>query len=166
MMTDRLSALVLDDSAHMRGLLRTILSGFSIRRIEEAGDVDRAVAIAEGGGIDVALVDLKLEGGTGFDFCRRIRFGPEGPLVRLPIIMVTAHSERTLVREAINAGVDEFLVKPVSAADVASKINAVFERRRAFIVSPNYIGPDRRRRNDPEYSGPRRREGEDDALFI
>jgi DNA-binding response OmpR family regulator len=166
MMTDRLSALVLDDSAHMRGLLRTILSGFSIRRIEEAGDVDRAVAIAEGGGIDVALVDLKLEGGTGFDFCRRIRFGPEGPLVRLPIIMVTAHSERTLVREAINAGVDEFLVKPVSAADVASKINAVFERRRTFIVSPNYIGPDRRRRNDPEYSGPRRREGEDDALFI
>lgn len=166
MMTDRLSALVLDDSAHMRGLLRTILSGFSIRRIEEAGDVDRAVAIAEGGGIDVALVDLKLEGGTGFDFCRRIRFGPEGPLVRLPIIMVTAHSERTLVREAINAGVDEFLVKPVSAADVASKINAVFERRRTFIVSPNYIGPDRRRRNDPEYSGPRRRAGEDDALFI
>jgi DNA-binding response OmpR family regulator len=166
MMTDRLSVLVLDDSAHMRGLLRTILSGFSIRRIEEAGDVDRAVAIAEGGGIDVALVDLKLEGGTGFDFCRRIRFGPEGPLVRLPIIMVTAHSERTLVREAINAGVDEFLVKPVSAADVASKINAVFERRRTFIVSPNYIGPDRRRRNDPEYSGPRRREGEDDALFI
>ena len=106
MMTDRLSVLVLDDSAHMRGLLRTILSGFSVRRVEEAADVDRAVTIAEGGGIDVALVDLKLEGGSGFDFCRRIRFGPEGPLIRLTIIMVTAHSERTLVREAINAGVD------------------------------------------------------------
>jgi two-component system chemotaxis response regulator CheY len=166
MMTDRLSVLVLDDSAHMRGLLRTILSGFSVRRVEEAADVDRAVTIAEGGGIDVALVDLKLEGGSGFDFCRRIRFGPEGPLIRLPIIMVTAHSERTLVREAINAGVDEFLVKPVSAADVASKINAVFERRRTFIISPDYIGPDRRRRNDPEYAGPRRRAGEDEALFI
>lgn len=157
MALEGISALVLDDNAHMRGLVRVILTSFGVRRIEEAADVDSAFGILSGGDVDMAFVDLKLAGVDGLQFCRRIRTHPESPNTYLPIIMITAYSERHRVLEAINAGVDEFLVKPVRAVDVANRVNAVIERRRPFVRSGDYFGPDRRRRDDPRYRGPWRR---------
>ncbi len=163
---ESISALVLDDNAHMRGLLRVILASFGMRRIDEAADCDEAMAIMAGGDVDLAFVDFKLDGIDGLDFCRRIRLGPESPNTYLPIIMVTAYSERSRVLEAINAGVDEFLVKPVRAVDVANRVNAVVERRRPFIEASGYFGPDRRRRDDPRYAGPWRRAADPGTVDI
>jgi CheY-like chemotaxis protein len=151
------SALIVDDNAHMRGLLRVILTSFGLRRIEEAGDCNEALAHAAGGDIDIAFVDFKLGGLDGIEFCHRIRQDPDSPNRYLPLIMVTAYSERSRVIDAINAGVDEFLVKPVRAVDVANRVNAVIERRRPFVNAGGYFGPDRRRRDDPRYKGPWRR---------
>lgn len=151
------SALILDDNAHMRGLVRVILSSFGVRRIEEAHDCNEAMGIVASGDIDIAFVDFKLAGLDGLNFCRRIRLDPESPNRYLPIIMITAYSERRRVIDAINAGVDEFLVKPVRAVDVANRVNAVVERRRPFVQAAGYFGPDRRRRADPRYKGPWRR---------
>lgn len=166
MTLEAVSALILDDNAHMRGLLRVILASFGVRRIDEAADCDEAMAIMAGGEIDVAFVDFKLGGVDGLDFCRRIRLSPESPDVYLPIIMVTAYSERSRVIDAINAGVDEFLVKPVRAVDVANRVNGVIERRRPFVKSGSYFGPDRRRRDDPRHTGPWRRFGDGGTVDI
>jgi DNA-binding response OmpR family regulator len=107
--------------------------------------------------IDIAFVDFKLGGLDGLDFCKRIRLDPRCPNRYLPIIMITAYSERKRVIEALNAGVDEFLVKPVRAIDVANRVNAVIERRRPFVETQDYFGPDRRRHADPRHKGPWRR---------
>jgi len=160
MALEGVSALILDDNAHMRGLVRTILAGFGMRRIEEAPDAGEALRIVAGGDIDIAFVDFKLGGIDGLDFCRHIRTHSDSPNVYLPLVMVTAYSERKRVIDAINAGVDEFLVKPVRAVDVANRINAVIERRRPFIQAGGYFGPERRRRDDPRYKGPWRRAGD------
>jgi DNA-binding response OmpR family regulator len=160
MALEGVSALILDDNAHMRGLLRTILGGFGMRLIEEAQDAAEATRVIAGGEIDLAFVDFKLGGSDGLDFCRHIRTHPDSPDVYLPLIMVTAYSERSRVIDAINAGVDEFLVKPVRAVDVANRINAVIERRRPFVQVSGYFGPDRRRRHDPRHRGPWRRAGD------
>jgi DNA-binding response OmpR family regulator len=79
---------------------------------------------------------------------------------------VTAYSERRRVIDAINAGVDEFLVKPVRSVDVANRVNAVVERRRPFVQSDGYFGPDRRRRDDPWRRGPWRRAGDPGTVDI
>lgn len=157
MSLDSLSALILDDNAHMRGLVRVILTSFGMRRIEEASDATQAIAILAAGDTDIAFVDFKLGGMDGLSFCRHIRTHDDSPNVFLPIIMITAYSERRRVIEAINAGVDEFLVKPVRAVDVAARVSAVIDRRRPFVRSPSYFGPDRRRRKDPRYKGEMRR---------
>jgi two-component system chemotaxis response regulator CheY len=102
----------------------------------------------------------------GLHFCRMIRLDPDSPDKYLPIIMVTAYSERGRVFDAINAGVDEFLVKPVRAMDVANRVNAVIERRRPFVKAGGYFGPDRRRRSDPNYRGPMRRAGDPGTFDI
>jgi two-component system, chemotaxis family, chemotaxis protein CheY len=166
MAMESVSALVLDDNAHMRGLLRTILVSFGMRRIDEAADCNEAIGIIASGEIDIAFVDFKLEGADGIDFCRRIRRTPASPNPFLPLVMVTAYSERSRVIAAVNAGIDEFLVKPIRAVDVANRVNAVIERRRSFIDVPAYFGPDRRRRDDPRFRGPWRRAADPGTIDI
>jgi DNA-binding response OmpR family regulator len=166
MALEHISALILDDNAHMRGLVRVILAGFGVRRIEEAGDVAAAMHLIAGGDIDVAFVDMKLAGQSGLEFCRTVRSSPDSPNVYLPLVMITAYSERNRVLDAINAGVDEFLVKPVRAVDVANRVNAIVERRRPFVKCAGYFGPDRRRRDDPRYKGPMRRSGDPATVNI
>lgn len=157
MALEGVTALILDDNAHMRGLLRAILLSFGMRRIDEAADCNEAINIIGSGDIDIAFVDFKLGGLDGIAFCRHVRRSPASPNTFLPLVMITAYSERSRVIDAVNAGVDEFLVKPIRAVDVANRVNAVIERRRSFIDIPTYFGPDRRRRDDPRYRGPWRR---------
>lgn len=159
-------ALILDDNAHMRGVLRAILVSFGLRRIDEAADCDAAIGLVSAGEIDIAFVDFKLEGLDGMAFCREIRRSPNSPNPFLPIIMVTAYSERSRVLAAVNAGIDEFLVKPIRAVDVANRMNAIIERRRSFIDVPAYFGPDRRRRTDPRFTGPWQRAGDPGTVDI
>lgn len=166
MALEGVSALILEDNAHMRGLLRVILASFGVRRIEEAADCNQALALVAGGDIDIAFVDFKLSGLDGIDFCKSIRNDSESPNRYLPLVMITAYSERGRVLEAINAGVDEFLVKPVRAVDVANRVNAVVERRRPFVNAGGYFGPDRRRRDDPRHKGPWRRASDPGTVDI
>lgn len=166
MTLESVSALILDDNAHMRGLVRVILANFGMRRIEEAADCNEAIGIVANEDIDIAFVDFKLGGLDGIDFCKRIRLDLDSPNRYLPIIMITAYSEHRRVIDAINAGVDEFLVKPIRAVDVANRVNAVIERRRPFIQAAGYFGPERRRRDDPRYKGPWRRAADPGTVDI
>lgn len=79
MALESVSALILDDNAHMRGLVRVILASFGMRRIEEASDCNTALGIVAGGDIDIAFVDFKLGALDGAEFCKRIRFQPDSP---------------------------------------------------------------------------------------
>ena len=137
---ESISALILDDNAHMRGLLRVILAGFGVRNIEEAGDCARPWPLWRGAISTSRLSTSSLAGSDGLDFCRRIRLAPDSPNRYLPIVVITAYSERSRVIDAINAGVDEFLVKPIRAVDVANRVNAVIERRRPFVESRTISG--------------------------
>ena len=166
MALEGVTALILDDNAHMRGVLRAILVSFGMRRVEEAADCDEAMGAVAGGEIDLAFIDFKLGGLDGIEFCRQIRRSSQSPNPFLPIIMVTAYSERSRVIDAVNAGVDEFLVKPIRAVDVANRMNAVIERRRSFIDVPAYFGPDRRRKTDPRFRGPLRRAADPGTVDI
>ena len=69
MALENVSALILDDNAHMRGLVRVILASFGMRQIEEASDCNTALGAIAGGDIDIAFVDFKLGGLDGIDFC-------------------------------------------------------------------------------------------------
>ena len=161
-----LKTLIIDDNAHMRELVRAILFSFNMRNIVVAADATTGLAAVHEGGVDLAFVDFRLGDLDGLAFCREIRMGEDSPDPYLPIIMITAYSERSRVKQALDCGIDEFLVKPVRANDVAARINAVVQRRRAFVKSPDYFGPDRRRRKNPKYGGPFRRAGDPGEVDI
>ena len=75
------------------------------------------------------------------------------------VIMLTGHSEKKRVTAARDAGVTEFLAKPISAKALYQRIVNVVANPRPFIKTKSYFGPDRRRNVNPNYVGPERRKG-------
>jgi DNA-binding response OmpR family regulator len=154
---ERVRVLILEDNVHMSTILRTILQGFGVRTITETRDAADAFEIMRNASPDLALVDYMLGDVDGLEFTRLIRTATDSPNKYLPIIMVSGHTDRTRVMEAINAGVNEYLAKPVRPVDLYNRLVSMIERPRRFVKAPGYFGPDRRRRQDPRYTGPKRR---------
>jgi DNA-binding response OmpR family regulator len=71
--------------------------------------------------------------------------------------MLTGYTSLEHVREARDAGINEFIAKPVSVKTMMSRLVSVIEHPRPYVRTGSYFGPCRRRRNTNEYQGPERR---------
>lgn len=156
---DRLKILVVDDNVHMRKLVATILGGFGCTHIAEAADGQRALALLREFNPDVVILDWMMDGMSGIDVTKAIRTAPSSPNPYVPVIMLTGYSSFDRVQAARDAGVNEFLAKPVSVKALLTRLTAVIEFPRAFVRTSNYFGPCRRRRTE-EYRGPERRDAD------
>lgn len=151
-----LKVLLIEDNEHFRLLVRTVLHTLEIRDVREAADGLEALEILRGFPADFVILDWKMEPMDGISFTLKIRRSLESPNPYIPIIMVTGYSDLALVREARDAGVNEFLAKPLSANDLIGRIVSIVTRPRQFVRCDTYMGPDRRRKNLP-FAGPDRR---------
>ena len=149
--------LVVDDNVYMVKLVKTILRGFGAEHVFEAKNGAEAFHCLKNDGIDIVILDYLMNEEDGVAFVKRVRTAPDSTTPYVPIIMLTAHSDRKRVEAARDAGVTEFCTKPVTSADMLRKVVAVIDHQRAFIRSDSYFGPDRRRRDDPQYDGAERR---------
>jgi two-component system, chemotaxis family, chemotaxis protein CheY len=153
----KLRVLVVDDSASMRAIVRTILAGIGVEHIVEAGDGAAAFQKLLTNAIDMAVVDWIMPGHDGVSFIKRVRTGADSPNQYLPIVMVTARTERARILEARDAGATEFLAKPITPSGLVSRIVEIVERPRPFVRTKTYFGPCRRRRKLDDWSGVERR---------
>ena len=158
---DRLRLLVVDDNVHMRKLVVTILQAFGAAQIYESADAQNAWAIARETNPDVIFVDWMLEGMNGLELVRLIRTSPVSANPFVPIVMLTGYTQLDHVLQARDAGVNEFLAKPVSVKAIFSRLLSVIEHPRPYVRTTNYFGPCRRRRVRDKYAGPERRTNED-----
>ena len=110
-------------------------------------------------GPDLVLIDWA-PNFDGIGLLNKIRTDPESLNPFVPVIMVTAHSEATRVIEARDAGMTEYLTKPVSAKRLYQRISAIVETERPFVRISEFFGPDRRRKK-AEPKGQDRREKSD-----
>lgn len=157
-----ISVLVVDDNHHMRSILKELLKSAGVTEIKEAADPVDAFEVLKSVPIDLLLADLSMPIIDGVEFVRMVRGSADSPNQFLPIIMVTGHSERSKVMAARDAGVNEFLVKPVTAKNLMDRLALIVNAPRPFVKSPTYFGPDRRRRTIPDYAGPFRRKNDGD----
>lgn len=117
------SVLVADDEDFNRQLLRDPLQaqGYTVLEAECGND---ALHIAQGKRIDVILLDVMMPNMDGFQVCRRLKEDPG--TASIPIIMVTALSERKERIRCIECGANDFLTKPIDLTDVLLRVrNAV-----------------------------------------
>lgn len=161
---EKLSILIVDDSPHMRTLLRALLEAVGVFELAEAKDGESAFAHLLEREPDLVLADMTMAPMDGIALTRKVRTHPDSPNPFLPIIMITGHTARHRVLEARDAGVNEFLAKPLSIGELAAHLTAIVTRPRPFVRSPGYFGPDRRRLNRDDYTGPWRRYDDIDVL--
>lgn len=157
---ERLNFLIVDDNKHMRALVKTILLALGVKNTLEADDGADAFKELRHFPADIIICDWNMEPLDGLDFTRMVRTAKDSPNPFVPIIMLTGHTEMNRVVEARDAGIHEFLAKPISAKALYSRVRSIIERPRPFIRTGGmfgYFGPDRRRQNMPGYMGPERR---------
>ncbi|MEI9992112.1 MAG: response regulator [Rhizomicrobium sp.] len=154
---DRLKVLVVDDSQHMRKLVVTILQAFGVLQVFEATDGESAWKLLRECNPDVVFMDWTMPEMTGIEVVKMVRTSSQTPNPFVPIIMLTGYTQLDHVRQARDAGANEFLAKPVSVKAVMSRLVAVIEHPRPYVRTKAYFGPCRRRRGKEEYRGPERR---------
>ncbi len=156
---NRLRFLVVDDNVHMRRMLRSLLHGFGAREVHEAEDGAAGLDSFNLHSPNIIIMDWAMPIFNGLELSQMIRQPGTNADPYVPIIMLTGHSEKNCVVAARDAGVTEFLAKPISAKGLYQRIVNVVANPRPFIKTKTYFGPDRRRNVYPNYVGTERRKG-------
>lgn len=142
----KLRIMAVEDSAHMRGLVRRLLESYGITDIVLHADARIALQDLPASMPDILILDFAMEPMDGLAMTRAVRLDPDSPNPYIPIVMMTAYTEHHRIVAARDAGVTEIVAKPLSVASLFSRLIAVVDRPRAFIRIKSYFGPDRRRR--------------------
>src|ERR1700677_1152153 len=136
---EHLKILIVEDNQHMRSLLRSLLNSVGIREIVEASNGTSALESLRERKCDLILSDLAMKPMDGLEFSRKVRTAANSPNPFVPIIMMTGHTEKHLVVAARDAGITEFLVKPITAQSLFSRIAEIVDRPRPFVRCENYF---------------------------
>jgi DNA-binding response OmpR family regulator len=145
---DRIQALcvlVVDDNQYMRKMIRNLLVNCGIKEIYEAGDGIAALDTIRTVGPDVVILDWEMPLLSGAELVRIVRSPGVFPMPDVPIIMLSGHGERWRVVEAVRLGVNEYLIKPVSAKSLYDRLVAITMQPRPAVHLGDYYGPEPRR---------------------
>ncbi len=117
-----MKVLIIDDSMVMRNIHKNALKAMGIKEEEmfEAEDGQRALDIAKSQKIDLFLVDWNMPKLDGLELLKRLRTNLDYSAT--PIIMITSEAAKYNVMEAIEAGVTNYIVKPVTEKTFIEKI--------------------------------------------
>lgn len=119
--------LVVDDFATMRRINITILKQLGFDNIDEAEDGNDAYRKLKAvGNYGFVVSDWNMPNLDGLELLKKIRADDE--LKHIPVMMVTAEAEKNMVIEAIQAGVNNYIVKPYTAATFKEKFDKIFEK--------------------------------------
>jgi DNA-binding response OmpR family regulator len=148
-----LALVLVDDNQYMRKIVRNLLTTSGVREVYEAGDGIAGLDIIRTVSPDVVILDWELPLLNGAEFVRIVRSPGVFPMADIPIIMLSAHGERWRVVEAARLGVNEYLVKPVSAQTLLDRLVAILAKPRPNVRIGDYYGPEPRR-NLPDIQQP------------
>lgn len=115
-----LRVLVVDDQASMRGLIRSYLRKLGFESIDEAESGSQAAKMLGEKPFNLVISDFNMDGGSGLDLLKTMRGHPV--LKRIPVIMVTGNADKQTVTSVVQAGVNGYVVKPVSLEALKARV--------------------------------------------
>ena len=118
--------MVVDDSSVMRQIIKNNLKqlGFDLENLLDAGDGEEALTKIGVGVVDLIISDWNMPRMTGIDFLKTIR--ADEALKEIPFLMVTSEADKEKIMEAVQAGVNQYIVKPFNANQLEEKIREIF----------------------------------------
>lgn len=130
MLREEVGILVVDDVNTMRVQIKDLLKTFGFKKITVAGSGEEAKALLESETLHLILCDWHMAPTDGFDFLKYVR--AHDVHNGMSFIMVTAESTKERVIEAIKAGVDDYLVKPLTPVQIQNKVYGVLLRKQVL----------------------------------
>lgn len=122
----KMKVLVVDDFSTMRRIVKNLLKQIGFTNIDEAEDGEDAYAKLKDGGFGFVVSDWNMPNLDGLGLLKKVRGDAE--LKELPILMVTAEAEKEKVITAIQAGVNNYVVKPFTGELLKEKIDKIFDK--------------------------------------
>lgn len=144
-MIQSLGVLVVDDNVYMRKLVRNLLVCIGVKTVYEAGDGIVGLEAIRTVQPDLVILDWEMPLLNGPELVRIVRSPGIFPTPDVPIIMLSGHGERWRVVEAVRLGVNEYLVKPVSAKALFERIASILMQPRPVVQRGDYYGPEPRK---------------------
>jgi DNA-binding response OmpR family regulator len=141
---DSVECLIYDPVSANRTATRAALYALGFRRTESVSTLDAFIEAIQTRPPDIALCDAQ---GAGEELCAAIQQlrqggGCDNPFI---VIVVTAWEKSTsLINRVVNSGADDLILRPFSTALLGQRIEAHIERRKGFVITTDYVGPDRR----------------------
>jgi two-component system chemotaxis response regulator CheY len=114
-------ALIVDDSRAIRGIIGKMLREMGFEIVEAGHGVEAMHRLKEVGAVDVMLVDWNMPEMNGYDFLRNVRSNPG--YANIPFMMVTSETEMTQMSKALEAGANEYVMKPFTKEVITDKLS-------------------------------------------
>jgi DNA-binding response OmpR family regulator len=128
-MTKKLaSILIVDDTPSSQNLLTTMLEGLPVTLFQAMDGVE-ALAQLEQKNIDLIITDIQMPILDGVALINEIKNRAEYDAI--PILVITAYSDKVSIEKAFQAGADDYLTKPLEQTEVLARINNLLRRQRA-----------------------------------
>ncbi|MDP6883076.1 MAG: response regulator [Rhodospirillales bacterium] len=141
---EHVDLLVIDPAASARETIKNILYNQGFRNLYLGASLDELQEHMSHAMPDLLISETELEDGDFCEFVTKLRHHDVGENPFLPVIWLTWEATPERVRSVVNAGVDDLLTKPLSTGHLVNRIKALIKDRKPFIVTSEYIGPDRR----------------------
>ncbi len=138
-------ALVYDPVSANRTATRAALYTLGFRNLETVATIEDLHEAIRNRPPDLALCEAQ---GADAELCQMIQMLRQGAAGYNPfiVIIVTAWEKtNTLVSRVLNSGADDLILRPFSTKLIGERIEAHIERRKGFVITHDYVGPDRRR---------------------
>ena len=158
------SALLLEKRRGRRTLLAELVQEAGFLLVVEASSETNALECLKRINFDMVFVEVSGARDPFFMLVRDIR-NDRTRNFRVPIIIVSALTHRGIIERMRDIGASGFLPRPFSRGLVQLQVARGLKDARPFIETETFVGPDRRRWNDPGFSGPDRRTA-DNFAFI
>lgn len=143
LLLEHASAVLIERPMATRRLLRTALHNIGLREMRELDQIpDPGTDLLQS--VDLVLVDLTEEDRAGVQLVANIRRRIAAFNPFIATIATSFSAESAMIRSAVDAGTDGILLKPFSQQQVYEQVLRLIEQRRPFVVTANYIGPERR----------------------
>ena len=117
--------LIVDDFSTMRRIIKNILRQLGFSNVQEADDGTTALEKLQQEPFEFVILDWNMPKMTGIELLRTIR--ADSSLKHIRVLMVTAEAQKENVVEAVQAGVNNYIVKPFTADTMKDKIERIFK---------------------------------------
>ena len=155
---DRFSILLAEDDHFLSNLLKQVLQSLGFKNVTVASNGRVALEKSLDRSFQIIITDWEMKPMSGIEFVKNLRTFVPAPNRYAPVLMFTGRTSVEDVKTARDIGVNEFLAKPFTAAELSKRMLLAIQQPRQFVVSSHYVGPDRRRKTAAPPDGKKKRE--------